>query len=153
MRIPISRTVPPTTSMPEPAGGARTLAQNRGDAAEALVAAELASAGWRILGRNVHAGRSELDIVAVDPGPPGRLVIVEVRWRASRSFGVAEESFDHAKRSRLRAGIARLLETGRLPDGTRLPSLPIALDLVVVEPATEAGEGPRIRHHRDALTG
>ena len=45
-----------------------------------------------MLARNVHAGRSELDIVAVDPGPPERLVVVEVRWRASRSFGGAEES-------------------------------------------------------------
>lgn len=137
--------------MPESAAGARTLAQNRGDAAEALVAAALASAGWRILGRNVHAGRSELDIVAVDPGPPGRLVVVEVRWRASRAFGVVEESFDHAKRSRLRAGIARLLEAGALPDGTRLPALPIALDLVVVEPGADGN--PNIRHHRDALAG
>src|SRR5450755_4901471 len=61
--------------------GARTTRQEAGDAAEVLVAERLAALGWTILARNVHAGRSELDIVAVDPGPPARLVVVEVRWR------------------------------------------------------------------------
>ena len=37
------------------------------------VADRLAAGGWRILGRNVHVGRRELDIVAVDPGPPAWL--------------------------------------------------------------------------------
>ncbi len=129
----------------------RTAAQRRGDAAEASVAAELAAAGWQILGRNVHAGRSELDIVAVDPGPPRRLVIVEVRWRVSRMFGLPEETFDAANRARLRAGAGRLLEAGRLPDGTPLPDLPIAIDLIVVEPA--ASGRTKLRHHRDVLAG
>ena len=55
----------------------RTEAQRAGDAAESLVAARLERAGWTILGRNVHVGRHELDIVAVDPGPPAALVVVE----------------------------------------------------------------------------
>ncbi len=59
----------------------RTSAQLAGDAAETLVAARLAEAGWTVLARNVHIGRHELDLVAVDPGPPAALVIVEVRWR------------------------------------------------------------------------
>ena len=62
----------------------RTPAQQAGDAAETLVAARLADAGWTVLARNVHVGRHELDLVAVDPGPPAALVIVEVRWRAGR---------------------------------------------------------------------
>jgi Holliday junction resolvase-like predicted endonuclease len=127
----------------------RTTQQQAGDAAEELVAARLVALGWQVLGRNVHAGRSELDIVAVDPGPPARLVIVEVRWRRSRSFGLPEETFDYRKRAHLRAGVGRLLELGRLPDGGELPRLPVALDLAVVEPGVPE---PVVRFHRDALS-
>jgi putative endonuclease len=119
----------------------RTVLQDRGDAAESLVADRLAAAGWQILARNVRIGRGELDIVAIDPGPPPHLVIVEVRWRRSREFGLAEESLDHRKRAHLRAAIGRLLGDG-LPSNGTLPSLPIRVDLVVVEP------GDRVRHHR-----
>ncbi len=129
----------------------RTDRQKAGDAAEALVAERLAARGWLILARNIHAGRSELDIVAVDPGPPARLVVVEVRWRRSREFGLPEETFDYRKRAHLRAGVARLLERGQLPDGSDLPSLPISLDLAVVEPGP--GGAPRVRLYRDALAG
>ena len=119
----------------------RTAVQDSGDAAEALVARTLAAAGWRILARNLRLGRGELDIVAVDPGPPAELVIVEVRWRRRRDFGLAEESLDHRKRAHLRAAIGRLLADG-LPGDASLPVLPFRVDLVVVEP------GDRIRHHR-----
>jgi Holliday junction resolvase-like predicted endonuclease len=129
----------------------RTDRQKAGDAAETLVAERLTARGWRILARNVHAGRSELDIVAVDPGPPARLVVVEVRWRRSREFGLPEETFDYRKRAHLRVGVARLLERGQLPDGAELPRLPISLDLAVVEPGE--GVAPRVRLYRDALAG
>jgi len=126
----------------------RTLAQRAGDAAEDDVAARLAARHWLLLGRRVRAGRSELDLVAVDPGPPRTLVIVEVRWRRRRDFGLPEETVDHRKRAHLRAGIGRLLEAGRLADGTALPDLPIRLDLVVVEPPLQPGGPARVRHHR-----
>ena len=126
----------------------RTDRQKAGDAAERLVAERLAARGWRILARNVHFGRSELDIVATDPGPPARLVVVEVRWRRSREFGLPEETLDHAKRAHLRAGIARMLEVG-LASRERLPYLPLALDLAVVEPGPDGR--PQIRLFRDAL--
>jgi putative endonuclease len=119
----------------------RTALQDSGDAAESLVADRLAADGWLILARNVRVGRGELDIVAVDQGPPRELVIVEVRWRVRRDFGLADESLDHRKRAHLRAAIGRLLADG-LPDGARLPALPIRVDFVVVEP------GGRVRHHR-----
>jgi Holliday junction resolvase-like predicted endonuclease len=129
----------------------RTDRQKAGDAAEALVAERLAARGWLILARNIHAGRSELDIVAVDPGPPARLVVVEVRWRRSREFGLPEETFDYRKRAHLRAGVARLLECGQMPDGQELPRLPISLDLAVVGPGP--GGAPRVLLYRDALAG
>lgn len=131
------------------AAGTRTSRQEAGDAAEAMVAERLAARGWTILARNVHAGRSELDIVAVDPGPPARLVVVEVRWRRSREFGLPEETLDRAKRGMLRRGIARLLECGALPDGSQLPHMPIAVDLAVVEPGV--GSVRTARLYRNVL--
>ena len=119
----------------------RTAKQQAGDEAEAFVATRLAEAGWTVLARNVHAGRGELDLVAIDPGPPRELVIVEVRRRSSRSYGLAEETVAYRKRSHLRLAIGRLLEDG-LPGGAALPTLPLRVDLVVVEP------GSRLRHHR-----
>jgi putative endonuclease len=127
---------------------ARTPAQAAGDAAESHVAGLLQAAGWQVLGRQVRAGRSELDIVAVDPGPPRSLVVVEVRWRASREFGLPEETLDRAKRAHLRAGLAWLLASGRLPDGAPVPALPVRVDLVVVEPPGRPGDTARSRHHR-----
>ena len=128
-----------------PGDPARTTAQQAGDAAEALVASRLAGAGWTVLARNVHVGRHELDLVAVDPGPPAALVIVEVRWRAGRDFGLPEETVDHRKRVRVRAAAYGLLDRGVLPDGSPVPRLPLRFDLVVVEP------GDRVRHHRHAM--
>ncbi len=121
---------------------------------EQLVAERLMAGGWPLLGRNVRVGRGELDIVAIDPGPPARLVFVEVRWRRSRDFGLVEETFDGRKRARLWAAVMGLMEAGSLPNGTPLPRLPISIDLVVVEPPSRGGDGtPRVRHHRDVLTG
>ena len=129
---------------------ARTAAQQVGDAAETLVLVRLLAAGWTVLARNVHVGRHELDLVAVDPGPPASLVVVEVRWRSSRGFGLPEETVDHRKRSPLRMAMYGLLDRGALPDGVRLPRLPVRFDLVVVEPGERGGE-PRMRHHRAAF--
>jgi putative endonuclease len=120
----------------------RTAAQRAGDGAEAAVAAHLAALGWRILGRQIRVGRAELDLLAIDPGPPPALVVVEVRWRARRDFGLAEETVDGRKRARLHRAAFALREIGELADGTRLPALPLRFDLVVLEP------GARLRHHR-----
>ena len=108
------------------------------------MAARLVAAGWTILGRDVHVGRNELDLVAVDPGPPRTLVIVEVRWRSRRDYGLAEETVDHRKRARIHQAAYALLERGELPH------LPLRVDLVVVEPGERGGE-PRVRHHRAAF--
>jgi putative endonuclease len=132
---------------------ARTAQQRAGDAAEELVAVRLRKMGWLILARNVRLGRAELDLVAIDRGPPAELVVVEVRWRRTRAFGLAEETFDRRKRGHVRAAVGRLLLLGRLPDGSPLPRLPVRVDLVVVEPPDRRGEAPRVRHHRAALAG
>jgi putative endonuclease len=128
----------------------RTAAQQAGDTAESLVLVRLLAAGWTVLARNVHVGRNELDLVAVDPGPPASLVVVEVRWRSSRGFGLPEETVDRRKRMHLRMATYGLLDRGVLPDGVTLPRLPVRFDLVVVEPTARGGE-PAVRHHRAAF--
>jgi putative endonuclease len=120
----------------------RTAAQALGDRAESVVARRLRASGWTILGRNIRMGRAELDVIALDPGPPPTLVVVEVRWRARRDYGLAEETVAHAKVTRIRRAAFALLDAGALPDGTPLPRAPLRIDLVAVEP------GDRLRHHR-----
>jgi putative endonuclease len=131
--------------------GIRTSAQLAGDAAETLVAARLTAVGWSVLARNVHVGRHELDLVAIDPGPPPALVVIEVRWRSGRDYGLPEETVDHRKRTRVRAAAFGLLDRGAFPDGLTVPRLPLRFDLVVVEPPTIAGGAARVRHHRAAF--
>ncbi len=121
-----------------------------GRAAEAAAAQWLEASGWRILGRNVRVGRNEIDLVALDPGPPRRLVAVEVRWRGRVDHGRPEETVDARKVRRLRSALAGLVAAGTLPDGTSLPSLPPALDVITVEPG---GARPRFGHLRDVDAG
>ena len=120
----------------------RTAAQRAGDDAEARVAAHLEGLGWRVLGMHIRVGRAELDLVATDPGPPAALVMVEVRWRSRRDFGLPEETVDGRKRARLHRAGHELRELEQLPDGTPLPVLPVRFDLVVVEP------NDHLRHYR-----
>jgi len=120
-----------------------------GRGAEEHVAAVLLASGWTVLGRNVRCGRSELDIVCVDPGPPPCLAVVEVRWRASRSHGLPEETVGRRKTRALREGLGWLLARGSLPDGTPLPRLAIRLDLVAAEPGPRGGIA--LRHHRGVM--
>ncbi|MES1239247.1 MAG: YraN family protein, partial [Chloroflexota bacterium] len=94
----------------------------------------------------IRVGRAELDLVAIDPAGPA-LVVVEVRWRSRRDYGLAEETVDRRKLARLRAAAFGLLDRGALPNGTEVPRLPLRLDLVVVEP------GGRRRHHRSLDAG
>jgi putative endonuclease len=138
---------------PQAMVGDRTPQQLAGDEAERAVADRLVASGWRILARHVRVGRGELDLVVIDPGPPPALVVVEVRWRRSRSFGLPEETFGVRKRDHLRRAVGRLMAGGVLPDGSRLPALPVRVDLVAVEPPLRAGDPPRFRHHRAALSG
>jgi len=125
----------------ERAPGRRTARQRVGARAEALVASALERCGWRILARNVRVGRAELDLVALDPGPPPRLVVVEVRSRSQSRFGTPAESIDRAKVTRLYGAVAALRASGRLPDGTPLPRLRWRVDLAAVDLAPSLGDG------------
>jgi putative endonuclease len=102
----------------------QTERQRRGAAAEEAAARYVARLGWAIVDRNVKVGRDEIDIVAVDPGPPAELVCVEVRSASSVSFGSPEERVDRAKVGHLYRAMRALSVPVRLPR---------RVDLVVVD--------------------
>jgi putative endonuclease len=73
-----------------------------GDAAEDRALAHLLDKGLKLLARNYRTpgrGGGEIDLVMREPG--GTLVFIEVRQRASRSFGGAAASVSHVKRRRI----------------------------------------------------
>jgi putative endonuclease len=119
--------------------------QLRGRWAEEETAKRLAGLGWTVIGRNVRVGRSEIDLVAVEPGPPPVIVVVEVRGLHSGLFGAPEERVDRRKVERLYRAAASLRAMGEI-DGRRLPALRWRVDLVVVDAREQ--DGPRLRHLR-----
>jgi putative endonuclease len=84
-------------------------------AAENLAAAHLAKLGWEIVARNVTVGRDEIDIVAIDSGPPPEIVCVEVRSATSVDFGTPEERVDRPKVGHLYRAMWALKSERRLP--------------------------------------
>ncbi|MCL2652437.1 MAG: YraN family protein [Propionibacteriaceae bacterium] len=68
---------------------------------EDLAVAHLRGLGWTILDRNWRCRAGEVDIVAHEPGPPLRLVIVEVKTKAGARFGDPLEAITVAKAARL----------------------------------------------------
>ena len=125
-----------------------------GAAGEAVVGEYLTRIGWTILARNVRVGRSELDLVAVDPGPPAALVIVEVRANRTSRFGLPEETVDREKLRAVYRGALALRVAALLPGGARLPRLPLRVDVVSVEIAPQLGHGlggTVLRHLRGAI--
>lgn len=98
---------------------------------------------WRIVIRNLKVGRDEIDILAIDPGPPTTLVVVEVRSLRTAAFGSPEERVDRRKVGRLYRALSGLGST--LDAGDGLGRLPRRVDLVIVDRRAGRAE---IRHLR-----
>jgi putative endonuclease len=111
--------------------GVKTGRQRRGASAETEAVGYLQHAGWRVIVRNLKVGRDELDVVAIDPGPPRTLVVVEVRSVRTSAFGAPEERVDRAKVGRLYRALASL--GGALQSDESDTTLPRRVDLVVVD--------------------
>jgi Holliday junction resolvase-like predicted endonuclease len=126
----------------------------QGDVAEAIARDFLESLGWRVLARNIAVGRDEIDIVALDPGPPAEIACVEVRSNTTSRFGAPEEGVVGAKVRRLYRSMLALRSGGSWPwpdvAGARR-MVGWRVDLVIVEMAPSIGRsagGPAIRHLR-----
>jgi putative endonuclease len=90
--------------------------QRLGKAAEELVAARLAAAGWETLGRNARTRHGELDLVALDGTA---LVFVEVKaGRAGSAFGPERPVLSVDRRKQLRI---RRLATAWISENRALP--------------------------------
>jgi putative endonuclease len=121
----------------------KTARQRHGASAEDEAVAYLAGHGWRIVVRNLKIGRDEIDVLALDPGPPATLVVVEVRSLRTASFGEPEERVDRAKVARLYRAVAGLASAVESDDG--MMRLPRRVDLVIVD---RRSGSPAIRHMR-----
>ena len=58
-----------------------------GDHGEEVAASHLEGAGFRVLERNYHFNRNEVDLVCYDPNEGGEIVFVEVKTRSGMGFG------------------------------------------------------------------
>lgn len=123
-----------------------TPAQRIGDDGERLAAIHLDSLGWQVLARNLRLSRAEVDLLAIDPSDPPSLVVVEVRRRNRRDYGLPEETIDYRKRCALLRAVGELASRRGLPDGRRLPELPVRVDLIAIDRGPDGQ--PSLRHHR-----
>jgi len=105
-----------------------------GAAAEERAAGHLAALGFTILERNLRGPGGEIDIVARDGDT---IVFVEVKARATRTFGSALGAVDARKRARIRAVAADYLQV--VAPGARA-----RFDVLTFE-------GGTFRHHRNAF--
>ncbi|HEV7394545.1 MAG TPA: YraN family protein [Burkholderiales bacterium] len=108
----------------------------RGVEAEAMAAAFLESQGLTILARNYRCRLGEIDLIARDLEAT---VFVEVRSRASSSFGGAGASITAAKRQRLLKAARHYISRQRTVPQCRF-------DALLIE-----GDPPRIEWLRDAF--
>lgn len=84
------------------------MSQHKGAAAEQQAADFLVQQGVRILARNWHCRRGEIDLIVDDAGT---LVFVEVRSRAASRFGDAAASITASKQAKLVAAAQHYLAT------------------------------------------
>lgn len=97
-----------------------------GAAAEAAALARLSARGLQLVARNYRCRGGEIDLVMLD----GRtLVLVEVRYRASRAFGGAAASVTRLKQRRIATAARHLLHAR-----AALRNYPVRFDVVAVSP-------------------
>ena len=112
--------------------------QSFGRLGEDLAVAHLMALGWTVLDRNWRCRIGEIDLVARDPGPPMRLVVVEVKTKAGPWFGDPLEAVTVAKIRRL--GQLALWWQAQHRDETG------SLRLDAIGVSKEPGQAPVLRH-------
>ncbi len=116
--------------------------QRLGRWGEDLAARQLASEGYRILGRNYRCQAGEVDLVAQDGDC---LVFVEVRTRRGDQWGTPEESVTRRKQVRLIAVAEHYMAEQELSD------MDWRIDVVAVEVSAD-GRVRRVDIVRNAVS-
>ena len=112
----------------------------QGRLAEEFACRYLQQRGLRLLARNYHCRRGEIDLVMKDRDS---IVFVEVRFRRNVRFGTAAETVDRAKQSRLIAAANHYLLCH-----TEAARRPCRFDVVsIIAPAG----APNVQWIRDAF--
>ncbi len=111
-----------------------------GQQGEKLAAAHLRRHGFKIIGRNVHLGRYEIDIIAREHDT---VAFVEVKTRRGDAFVPPEANVTHKKRHHIRQAAHTFI--AEQDD----PSLYYRFDVITV---VLPGSGkPLLTHFRDAF--
>jgi putative endonuclease len=114
--------------------------QALGRRGEDVAVQRLTDAGWTIVGRNVRTPEGEIDVVGLDGDC---LVFVEVRARATSTFGTPEESVTPAKARRM-ARCALSYIAAAAP-----PHPDWRVDLIAIQ--FEKGRVSRLEHYHHVL--
>lgn len=109
-----------------------------GQRGEGLAARYLQRKGYRIISRNFHARRGEIDLVCRDGDC---LVFVEVKTRGPGGLGFPEDAVTVAKQQRLKRAVNAYL--------ARLPAPPVScrIDVISIEQPTNGEE--KITHYEN----
>jgi len=113
----------------------------KGRRGEARAARYLKRRGYKVVDRNVRAGRGELDIVSLKNDT---LVFVEVKAHQSRDQGLLAVNDDKCKRLRSAANAY----LGKRPEFT---GLQCRFDLIILTPRGGINPFPRIEHLQDVF--
>lgn len=113
-----------------------------GDRGEDVAAAHLENHGYRILERNYHFERNEVDLICSDPESGGELVFVEVKTRSGRKYGAPETSITEQKKESL-VEVARAYLHERQIEGA-----PARFDVVTVLLTDDV---PEVNHYENAF--
>lgn len=114
----------------------RTLGQQGEDAA----ARYLRRKGYRILERNVRAGRYEIDIIA---RYRDELIFVEVRSRSAEDAIAPEDTIGPVKQDHVRRAVEHYL--------SRRPGPPVYARIDIVAVILPPGGSPKITHYENAF--
>lgn len=113
-----------------------------GELAEAVAASHLRRKGYQILVQNYRCRYGEIDLIAFDGQT---LVFVEVRAKATASFGKPEESIGFSKQRKIRA-VARHYLVTKWQRGSRC-----RFDVIAVEFDASREKVTRLEHIENAF--
>lgn len=114
--------------------------RSTGQQAEDAAAKYLRRQGFKILARNVRAGRYEIDLVARDGKT---LVIVEVRSRTADDGILPIDSIGPTKQLHVKRATEHYVD--------KMPTPPAEVRIDIVGVLLLPGEAPRITHYPDAI--